>query len=72
MDIERLTGEDRSTKPAADEAGLSRTAIAAITLPCGAVGVASGVVLGSLVAPPATVAYLAAALFVAVLAFAVR
>jgi hypothetical protein len=72
METERLTREDRATDVPVDEAGLSRTAIVAITVPCGAVGIASGVALGSVVASPATVAYLAAALFVAVLAFAVR
>jgi hypothetical protein len=72
METERHTREDRATDRSVDEAGLSRTAIAAITVPCGVAGIASGIALGSAVASPATVAYLAAALFVAVLAFAVR
>ena len=41
-------------------------------MPCAVAGVAIGVVLGTAVAPPAAVAYIAAALFVAVLAFAIH
>jgi hypothetical protein len=48
------------------------TRILAITVPCAVAGIASGVVLGSAVAPPATVAYVAAALFVGILALATR
>ena len=43
-----------------------------ITVPCAVLGIAGGVALGSTLASPAAVAYIAAALFVAVLAFAMH
>lgn len=55
-----------------DETQPHWTRIVAIAVPCALAGIAIGVVLGSAVAPPAAVAYLAGALFVAVLAFAIR
>lgn len=46
--------------------------ILAITVPCAGAGILIGVALGSSLVSPAAVAYLAAALFVAVLAFAIH
>jgi hypothetical protein len=66
------TREDRATGRSADERRPGWTTILAITVPCAAVGIAIGVGLGSALASPAAVAYIAAALFVAALAFAIH
>lgn len=55
-----------------DEQRPGWTTILAITVPCALAGIAIGVVLGTAVAPPAAVAYVAAALFVGALALATR
>jgi hypothetical protein len=62
--------EERATKRPLDEPRPSWPRILVISVPCAGAGIAGGVVLGS-VASPATVASIAAALFVAVLAFAI-
>jgi hypothetical protein len=64
--------EHRAARRPVDEPWPSRARILAITLPCAGAGIAIGIALGSAVASPATVAYLSAALFVAVLAFGIR
>jgi hypothetical protein len=64
------THEQRATKRRLDEPRPSWPRILAISVPCAGAGIAGGVVLGT-VASPATVASIAAALFVAVLAFAI-
>jgi hypothetical protein len=72
MEAEPSCPEDRATRRPVDEPPPSWPRILAVTVPCAVAGIASGIVLGSAVAPPETVAYIAAALFVAVLAFAIR
>jgi hypothetical protein len=66
------THDDRATERPVDERRPGWTAILAITVPCAIVGIVGGVALGSVLASPAAVAYIAAALFVAVLAFAIH
>ena len=64
------TRDDRAAEQPVDEPRLGWATILAITVPCAFVGIAGGVALGSAVVSPAAVAYIAAALFVAVVAFA--
>jgi hypothetical protein len=66
------TRDDRAAERPVDEPRPGWTTILAITVPCALVGIAGGVALGSAVLSPAAVAYIAAALFVAVLAFAIH
>jgi hypothetical protein len=63
------THDDRATERPVGERRPGWTTILAITVPCAVVGIVGGVALGSVLASPAAVAYIAAALFVAVLAF---
>ena len=66
------TGRDRPESRHLDEPRPRWRRIFMVSAPCAVVGIAVGFALGSAVAPPATVAYVAAAFFVAVLAFATR
>lgn len=69
----RVEGREvRAARRPADERRPGWTTILAITVPCAVVGIAIGVGLGSAVVSPAAVAYIAAALFIAVLAFAIH
>jgi len=60
---------DRAAERPVDEPRPAWITILVITVPCAVVGIAVGVALASSVASPAAVAYIAAALFVGVLAF---
>jgi Mn2+/Fe2+ NRAMP family transporter len=66
------THEERASKRRGDEPRPGWATILAITVPCAAVGIAIGVGLSSTLVSAAAVAYVAAALFVAVLAFAIH
>jgi hypothetical protein len=67
------TCDHRTTnRPVDDEPRPRWPRILAISVPCAVAGLAGGVVLASAVVSPTTLAYLAAAAFVAVLAFATR
>ena len=71
--LQRLeTREHRATKRPVDGPRLRWPRILAISAPCAVAGLASGVALASAVVSPATLAYIAAAAFVAVLAVATR
>jgi hypothetical protein len=66
------THEHRARERPVDEQRPGWTTILLITVPCAVFGIAGGIALGSVLASPAALAYIAAALFVAVLAFAIH
>lgn len=66
------TRDGRLTERPVDERRPGWTTSLAIAVPCAGVGIALGVALGSALVSPAAVAYIAAALFVGVLAFVIH